>query len=89
MVTLNCLQSARALALAALVVGLAPVPSFAGTPIVCQRNEEQCDYKCKGPGTGPFAKTQCYSRCQLLHKICLNTPPTAPINSGTSKALPD
>jgi hypothetical protein len=87
MVASSCLQSARALAVAAIVVGFAPVPSFAGTPIVCQRKEQQCYINC-GPHLPPPLR-QCYSRCQLLHTICLNTPPTTGINSGTSKALPD
>ena len=89
MVALSCLQSSRALALAALVVGFAPVPSFAASQIVCQRNEEQCFYNCKYRPPPPRLIAQCVPHCRFLHTLCLNTPPTTNINSGTSKAVPD
>ena len=88
MVALNCLQLARALALATLVVGFAPVPSFAGSQIVCQRNEERCDNNCRTHLPPPNLVSQCYFRCQDIHRICINTPPTSGMNSGTSKAFP-
>jgi hypothetical protein len=89
MVALSCLQSTRALVLAALVVGFVSVPSFAGTPIFCQRHEQECFYNCHIHLSPPPLASPCLSRCRLLHQICLNAPPTTGINSGTSKALPD
>lgn len=85
MVALNYLRSARALALAVLVGGLAMDHSYASSNIpVCQRNKTACLRKC--PHVGPkLLPGPCSHRCDVDYTICKES---IGIHDGNPSSIP-
>jgi hypothetical protein len=74
--TPNYLQSVGALALAALLCGLATTgPSFAESNVVCQRKMTACINSCPLPipPNGEKHSPACVDRCEIEESVCNST----------------